>query len=78
MRVAVSGCQLLSSLLETGGYSISLMAWVPTGLRLELIRSSVARFFENLVVNKKVVIFATEKVLLGSEGPSSTKAVHVA
>ena len=35
-------------------------------------------FCENFVASKKVLIFATEKVLLGSEGPSSTKAVYVA
>jgi hypothetical protein len=31
-----------------------------------------------LVTNKKEDIFAAEKVLLGSEGLSSTKAVYVA
>jgi hypothetical protein len=31
-----------------------------------------------LVSSKKVDIFASEKVLLGSEGLSSTKAVYVA
>lgn len=46
---------------------------------LTTTQESVLRFFHGILVSiKKVDIFASEKVLLGSEGLSSTKAVYVA
>jgi hypothetical protein len=48
------------------------------GIFLFIITPILPQIFKYLLAKKIVHIFATEKALLGSEGPGSTKAVYVA